>query len=71
MAENIFVKLAKLLVRSQFKKVLDQIGKEIDDDPNIQAQIKDLKIRQDALKNNLEHFCKMYPWHHLCDKEDK
>ena len=72
MADNIFVRLAKLLVKSQFKKVLDQIGKEVDSDPNLQAKLPDIKQRTLDLQDNLEHFCKHQPWHILCkDKKGK
>lgn len=72
MSDNIFVKLAKMLVKSKFKKILDEIGDELENDPLFKARAEDIKNRTDSLVKDLDHFCHVQPWHHLCkDKKEQ
>lgn len=64
--ENIFVKFARMLMNSQFEKILNKIQKEIQDDPEIQAKITNIKNDKEELTKDLEHFCDRQPWHYLC-----
>lgn len=64
--ENIILKIAKLLSRTKLVNIIKQMEKDIDNDPEIQKKLNNLKASHDDLKASLSYFCKIYPWHHLC-----
>ena len=72
--ENIFSQIAKLLALPTIKKNIDKAGKMMEEDPELQSIIYNIKWNTQVLNDKLPSFCKRHPDSELCKdtkKKDK
>tara|TARA_R110000803_G_scaffold65596_1_gene126760 strand:- start:93 stop:344 length:252 start_codon:yes stop_codon:yes gene_type:complete len=64
--EGVFSALMKMIGGGKFRKEMRKIEKITEDDPDLQASIKLLKIQNDEINRKLKNFCKRNPDHDIC-----
>lgn len=69
--EGVFTALLKLFGGGKFRKEMRKMEKMTEEDPQLQADIKQLSIDHAAFEEKLKTYCKRNPDSPLCDKSQK
>jgi len=64
--EGVFSALMKMIGGGKFRKEMRKIEKMAEDDPNLQASLKDVAAKNKDLQQHIKNFCKRNPQHSIC-----